>query len=278
MNQLTNCIYNPFQVDSRIFSLPTFFTQGKDEGRCVLFGRCGDSIGGAAITCVVDQPPKKLEPEYVSSLQEYCPELLEKYGTNLCCSPEQVHDLVGNLALPQGLVGRCASCFHNMRQAFCEFTCSPYQYQFMNVTKKDPSQELLEDDYVYSDEEEQAVTEKPVSGEEPVKHPFMVNTADVFIKRSYIEGTYESCKNVLMASTNRPAMDVLCGPHGSHRCSADKWYTYMGSTENGFSPYSIVYRVVDDNNPAPEGIVPISFETSQCSVAPTVSLWTDFWF
>lgn len=47
----------------------------------------------------------------------------------------------------------------------------------------------------------------------------MVTKVDFFITRKYARSTYENCKNVLMSTTNGPAMDILCGPWGSYRCS-----------------------------------------------------------
>jgi len=102
-----------------------------------MYDKCGPSPDDESheLNCAYDGPPKPLDPDSLETLEEYCPELVEKYGDELCCAPEQVDDLVGNLALPQSIIGRCPTCFYNFRQAFCELTCSPKQYQFLNASE-----------------------------------------------------------------------------------------------------------------------------------------------
>ena len=42
-------------------------------------------------------------------------------------------------------------------------------------------------------------------------------------------------------------MEVLCGEKGAEGCDPQYWFRYMGSTDNGFSPFDIYYEFgVDD--------------------------------
>lgn len=91
----------------------------------------------------------------------------------------------------------------------------------------------------------------------------MVYKLDSWISKSYVTETYDSCKNVIMSSTNGPAMDFLCGPWGAYRCTPERWYDYMGSTSNGFSPFDIVYHYVD--NSTETEMTPIDPVTYHCS-------------
>jgi len=109
----------------------------------------------------------------------------------------------------------------------------------------------------------------------------MVYKLDVFISRNYVQKTFDSCKNVIMSSTNGPAMDFLCGPWGAYRCTAEHWFDYMGSTDNGFSPFDIIYRymgnssnipAVDLNGEKAVDIVPLNPTAFHCSEIPPVSL------
>lgn len=239
-------------------------TEGK---RCVMYGLCGD----LEETCKVNQPPAELDEEYVEQIEEYCPELIEEYGTNLCCDESQVEELTKNLKLAKSMIGRCPSCFNNFRRSFCEFTCSPYQYKFLNVTK------------VSLTTSDDALTDSPQE---------VVRSIDFYISRKYIEGTFESCKNVLMSSTNGPALDILCGPWGSYRCTAERWFTFLGSTSNSYSPFDIIYRPIDtDEEPssmssAEVGLAsnssssniesdfePLNLPTYGCAEAPPVSVF-----
>lgn len=68
-----------------------------------------------------------------------------------------------------------------------------------------------------------------------------------YVSNLYIETTYDSCKSVMMSATNQPAMNLLCGPWGAYKCSAHRWFDYMGSTSNGFSPFDILYKYTYSN-------------------------------
>lgn len=105
---------------------------------CAMYGVCDESSvnPGTNMTCVYNGPPKEMkDQERMETLRTICPELVEEYGTKLCCAPEQVDILQDNLALPQGIIGRCPSCFYNFRQSICELACSPKQGLYLNVTK-----------------------------------------------------------------------------------------------------------------------------------------------
>ena len=78
-----------------------------------------------------------------------------------------------------------------------------------------------------------------------------------------------------MSSTNGPAMDFLCGPWGSYRCTPHRWFDYMGSTENGFSPFDILYQYIGNDSIVPEGIVPFDYVTLGCQEKLGVS-WRGF--
>lgn len=110
---------------------------GNEDGHCVMYDECDDSpfTPGTKLTCVYNGPPKKLDEDAVGKLQKMCPELVEKYGSTLCCSPTQVETLKSNMDLPKSFISRCPNCFYNFRQIFCELACSPKQSTFLNVTK-----------------------------------------------------------------------------------------------------------------------------------------------
>ena len=42
-------------------------------------------------------------------------------------------------------------------------------------------------------------------------------------------------------------MEVLCGEMGAEGCDPQYWFRYMGSTDNGFSPFNIYYEFGTDN-------------------------------
>jgi len=100
----------------------------------------------------------------------------------------------------------------------------------------------------------------------------LVTELHAWVEEDYVSSTYKSCSNVIMSSTNAPAMDFLCGPWGSYRCTPHRWFDYMGSTENGFSPFDILYQYVDDSSSqTPTNIKPFNHTTLKCSQALDVS-------
>ena len=222
------------------------------DGKCVVYGKC-HTEGSKQYLCSVDHPPKILDNNSMPILNQFCPELTAKYGNNLCCAPEQVTDLTTNLGLPSSLISRCPSCYYNFRQSLCDFTCSPYQYRFLSAN-------------------ETGEVEKPGTNETV---EYVVNL-NYFIGMEYVQKVFDSCKDVIMSSTNGPAMDYLCGPWGSYQCTPKRWYDYMGSSGNGFAPFDIFYQyleTVDESVPIFPGsdIVGYNNVTYPCSVASPVS-------
>ena len=167
-----------------------------------MFDKCKDPADpfDAGLPCVYHGPARKLDEDSLATLGTFCPELIEEYGDELCCSPDQIVDLVTNLALPRSILAHCPSCYYNFRQSFCYFTCSPKQSDFIKINEtetipdKDPGQEIVR-----------------------------VKKVNMIVTEAYVNGTYDSCKNVIMSSTNAPAMDFLCGPWASYRCDPKKW-------------------------------------------------------
>jgi len=210
---------------------------------CVMYDDCKNPNDpfDAAKPCVYNGPPHELDEDSLATLKEFCPETIAQHGAKLCCAPSQIISLVENLALPRSLINRCPSCYYNFRQSFCDFACSPLQSEFVNVTEIES-----------------------IPDEKTNQTVHRVKQVDFAVTELYANGTYDSCKNVIMSSTNAPAMDFLCGPWASYRCNAERWFDYMGSTDNGFSPFDIKYTYVPPNGAA-GNFTPFNATTYQCS-------------
>lgn len=90
-----------------------------------------------------------------------------------------------------------------------------------------------------------------------------VDGIDVHITEQYTSGTYNSCKNVQFPSSGQLALDLMCGDWGAAKCSATRWFNYMGNAEgNAFIPFQINYinhnstAEVDGYTPMDPRIVP----------------------
>ena len=62
---------------------------------------------------------------------------MQDAGTEVktCCDIKQLKTLDRNTAMVAALFKRCPSCLNNLMKIFCEYTCSPKQSTFINVTE-----------------------------------------------------------------------------------------------------------------------------------------------
>ena len=126
----------------------------------------------------------------------------------------QLEDIKTNFAIPEALIGKCPTCYHNFKKNFCDVTCHPRQSDFVRV-------------------------DSDTEGKDGRKE---VKSVTYFISEEFNEATYSSCKNVQYPETFDTVMGLLCGSHGSKACTAKRWFDYMGSTDNGYSPFQISYE------------------------------------
>ncbi len=64
---------------------------------------------------------------------------------------------------------------------------------------------------------------------------------------------WENAKFVITVSKKKkknthpgPVMDIMCGADNSITCNSEKWFSYMGSISNGYSPFNIFYIYTND--------------------------------
>ena len=168
-----------------------------------MFDKCKDPNNpfDAGLPCVYHGPARKLDEDNLATLATVCPELIEEYGDELCCSPDQIADLITNLALHRSILAHCPSCYYNFRQSFCHFSCSPKQSDFIRINETEAIRDENNDENVV----------------------FRVKKVNMILTETYVNTTYDSCKDVIMSYTSKPAMDFLCGPWGSCACDPKKW-------------------------------------------------------
>ena len=75
----------------------------------------------------------------------------------------------------------------------------------------------------------------------------MVKDITYFVAEEFNTATYDSCKNVQFTGTGDTVMMLLCGSWGSQYCSAKRWWDYLGSVDNGYSPFAINYEYGAEN-------------------------------
>ena len=137
-------------------------------------------------------------------MAQLCPELV---GKKTCCSTKQLQALEDNVNTLHQLLGRCPACWNNMRKLLCETTCSPDQSLFMD----------------------------PV-----IVFGTLIQEVAVFLSPQFKQSLYDSCKDVIFLGNNEKIMNLLCGTTAD-KCTPQKLLNYLGSTSNGFAPFTIDY-------------------------------------
>ncbi|XP_012258607.2 NPC intracellular cholesterol transporter 1 isoform X2 [Athalia rosae] len=211
-----------------------------DDGHCVWYGACYTDELLHEKNCPYTGEAKLLDMSGQKLLSKWCPHLMNDTGNGVrtCCSSEQLITLNNNVEIAANFLQRCPSCMNNLVKHICEFTCSPVQSNFMNVTNIQPV---------------------------PDSNKTYIDGVQVYISERYIDGTYKSCNKVAVPSTGQLALDIMCGEWGASRCSAEKWFKYMGDAEgNLYVPFEIDYIPTD--TPL-SGFVPLDIPVTPCNKA-----------
>ncbi|XP_062548070.1 NPC intracellular cholesterol transporter 1 isoform X4 [Armigeres subalbatus] len=225
---------------------------GGADGQCIWYGVCNNETALTSQYCNYSGPPKPVSDQTKDLLKVWCKHLLVDEDGNgsidTCCDSEQVQILNNNVKIAANFLARCPSCMANLVRHMCDFTCHPKQSTFMEV-KATELNENNNKDYI--------------------------TEIDLHIMEQYMNGTYGSCSQVAVPSTGQLALDLMCGEWGASRCSARKWFTYMGTKEgNYYVPFQINYIAHQSTNgsdfaPLDPRVVPCSekldHKTPACS-------------
>ncbi|EFN76828.1 NPC intracellular cholesterol transporter 1 isoform X4 [Harpegnathos saltator] len=218
-----------------LFSL-TNPVSADDGDHCVWYGECYMDFHKK--NCPYDGPAKLLEPEGQKLLAKHCPHLLvdNGKGINTCCDVKQLVTLDSNINIASNFLKRCPSCLDNLVKHICDFTCAVNQSKFMNITEKARANDV---EYI--------------------------NGVDVYITNKYLEGTFNSCNKVSLPSTGLLALDLMCGDWGASRCTALKWFHFMGdAANNAYVPFQITY--VNTDGPV-NSFEPLDPQVTPCNKA-----------
>ncbi|XP_075151532.1 Niemann-Pick type C-1a isoform X2 [Haematobia irritans] len=204
---------------------------------CIWYGVCNEDNFQRSQYCSYNGTAKPISQEGRELLKERCGHLLENDASDFCCDSRQVKILNKNIKLAANFLDRCPSCMANLVRHLCEFTCSPKQSEFMHTV------------------------ETKTSGDGKL----YVNNIDLHITANYTNSTYKSCSQVSVPSTGQLAMDIVCGDHTASRCSATKWFTYMGDANNIYVPFQITYVQHQNSSSIIDGYRPLDPQTVPCS-------------
>ncbi|KAI9834070.1 MAG: hypothetical protein M1819_003355 [Sarea resinae] len=153
-----------------------------EKGRCAIRGHCGKkSFFGSQLPCPDNGLAEIPAEDTRQKLVDICGDRWSEGP--VCCVDEQLEALSSNLKRAQSIISSCPACKENFYNLFCEFTCSPDQSLFINVT------------------ETQVASSKKV----------IVTELDNLASDEYGSGFYDSCKDVKFSGTNGYAMDLIGG-------------------------------------------------------------------
>lgn len=211
-------------------------------------GSCG-SKSLVPLPCAEPSPAQPVSDSLRASLESICG--ITDY-THSCCNEESLSRLSDSLQQASAFIALCPACSDSFRRYYCEFTCSPDQSTFINITS---TQNLTSGD----------------SNDGPA-----VKSLDLYVNPTFGQAFYNACKDVKFAATNGYAMEFIGG-------NAKDWISflrYMGQERPGLgSPFQINFPKLADPSledgdgtpsdnttvPIPEGIVPLNPPKLDCA-------------
>ncbi|KYN10247.1 PREDICTED: Niemann-Pick C1 protein-like isoform X1 [Trachymyrmex cornetzi] len=187
-----------------------------EQQYCAWYGECGmDWETFFPRTCVAkeNKPQPINDPTAEAVLMKKCPHFFQngEPPEQTCCDANQILTMDKSMDMAESIYGRCPTCVRNMFRLICDFTCSPEQSKFVRVTKSAEENGI---EYVVE--------------------------SQIHITEAFINGTYDSCKNVINPTSGNLAMDIGCGTLGASKCSPKLWYEYLGKL-NPFKPFDMEY-------------------------------------
>ncbi|XP_076272104.1 Niemann-Pick type C-1a isoform X2 [Rhynchophorus ferrugineus] len=204
------------------------------QGQCIWYGQC-NSKGSLKQNCLYNGPPKPLDNSTRSIFKQWCPHL---DPDAVCCDANQVNTMASSVVLAANFLKRCPSCMSNLVKQICEMTCSPHQSNFIEVTETDVNKKT---------------------------NKTYVNAVNYYITQEFLEKTYNSCKQVSVPSTGQLAMDLMCGSWGALKCTANRWFKFMGEAgpSNPFVPFQINY--INSTSQKVGNYTPLNPKITPCS-------------
>lgn len=69
----------------------------------------------------------------VIELLNFLCNIADEITVNTCCDKDMIKTMDKSLSKAEGVFKRCPTCFENLLQSICSFTCSPDQSDFIDV-------------------------------------------------------------------------------------------------------------------------------------------------
>ncbi|KAK7603119.1 hypothetical protein V9T40_003118 [Parthenolecanium corni] len=213
---------------------------------CVWYGECNTDERGHIQNCPYSGPAKQLEdPVAIKTLLEYCPEYIatnDSGNISTCCGADQLRTFVTKMSIVVSFLGRCPSCFRSFLNLYCSVMCNPEQSTFMKII--DTATNNQNDSYI--------------------------TDLQIYVSEDYINGTFDSCKQVMMSTTGQLVLDLMCGSWGAEKCTPQRLFSFMG-TRSEYVPFTIQYITKIDPSSSYKLISPATIPCYQALDNSTVA-------
>uniref|UniRef100_A0A915ETJ0 Niemann-Pick C1 N-terminal domain-containing protein n=1 Tax=Ditylenchus dipsaci TaxID=166011 RepID=A0A915ETJ0_9BILA len=216
--------------------------------RCVMRDICGTD-GDLHQNCFYDGPPVPVSFRQDQLYKELCPQLFaDSVNTPVvCCNHAQFELLQQQMTVPQQLLSRCPSCYSNFVNFWCQFTCSPMQYNFLNVVEMKNDSNAIYDDEGY------------------------ISRIEYYVNKTYALELFESCKNV-RTTTGDYVLNLLCGT-SVENCTPERLFKYLGTYNKAIHvPFTIDVVLTETNfTVGKRSMKPMNTTTYKCNSSSDVS-------
>ncbi|RPA81499.1 multidrug efflux transporter AcrB transmembrane domain-containing protein [Ascobolus immersus RN42] len=195
-----------FILSSTVAPVAADITTIHKPGYCAFRGQCGrKSFFGSQLPCPDNGRAEEPDDTVRQQLVSICG--AEWSDGDVCCTKEQLSDLKSNLDRAGAIISSCPACKANFVNLFCQFTCSPDQSTFINVT----------------------AIEKTMSKKDAIAE------LDYHVSEEYASGFYDSCKDVKFGATNGNAMDFIGGGAKNYT----EFLAFLGKKQALGSPFQM---------------------------------------
>ncbi|XXQ39258.1 SSD domain-containing protein [Plasmodiophora brassicae] len=200
----------------------------RQPGWCVAYGFSGASDDDRFVNVVANVRAQPVTAGFYdgdADLRTVCPSLANE--TNLCCDVRQFGQLASQVQQALVILARCNACYRNFREFFCQYTCSPNQSLFKEIT---------------------ATTTSALNAT-------VVRSTNYYIGDGYGQAFFDSCKDVEFGATGRKIFDMFFDGAKTPR----EWFDFLGRDEehgDGRSPEWIRFPAADEDARA-KGIAPL---------------------
>jgi len=186
MNTKVNIILVVFNL-FQLLKLSSCTSIIRKDGYCVVYG---DKTG---LPTEYNGPAKPLATDNYEILKEVCPNLTQLSSTTSCCNIKQVERLQSTIKTLSTFTSRCPACYQNLKDMFCEVTCSSNQSRFLK---------------------------------------YQNDASEYHVTNEYANGLFNSCKDVTFPQSQNKFLEVFCGT-SYHLCTPQKFLNFLGSKQNG---------------------------------------------